>query len=144
MNKKKFIPCATIILSLLIILVPLVSLLAADDDMRGKLKIFAEGGAGYSEKTTETTFASILGMIVQALLGFLGILFVILIIYGGFLWMTAGGEEEQIKKAKKLITNSVIGLAIVLGAFILTYFIYQAIGGATLFTTPPPSEAPLP
>ena len=59
--------------------------------------------------------------IIKIALGFLGTLFLVLIIYAGFLWMTAGGEEEKAGKAKKLIFNGVIGLAIILAAYSITW-----------------------
>jgi cytochrome bd-type quinol oxidase subunit 2 len=54
------------------------------------------------------------GGIINVLLAFLGIVAVILFLYGGFLWMTAGGNEENVAKAKKIITATVIGLIIIL------------------------------
>lgn len=62
--------------------------------------------------------------VVQILLGFLGIVAVIIILYGGYLYMTSEGEPDKIDKAKKVIINAVIGLAIILSAFaIVTYVI---------------------
>ncbi|HDQ22387.1 MAG TPA: hypothetical protein ENN28_00235 [Candidatus Uhrbacteria bacterium] len=65
--------------------------------------------------------------IIQFLLGLVGIIFFILFLYGGFAWMTAGGSEEKIIKAKKIIINAVIGLAIVILAYSITYFIASAL-----------------
>ena len=70
--------------------------------------------------------AVIIGKIVGAALAFIGILFFILMIYGGFLWMTARGNEENVTKAKELIIAAVIGLVIVLAAYAITAYI----GGA--------------
>ena len=69
--------------------------------------------------------------IINIVLGFLGIIFLILIIYAGFKWMTAGGNEENVTAAKKLLTNSVIGLIIVLSAYILANFVINNILKAT-------------
>ncbi|RLC39033.1 hypothetical protein DRH27_00720 [Candidatus Falkowbacteria bacterium] len=66
-----------------------------------------------------------LGTVVGAGLAFIGVLFFILIIYGGLLWMTARGEEAQVKKAKDLIQAAVIGLIIVLAAYAITAYISQ-------------------
>lgn len=54
---------------------------------------------------------------------FIGLAVVLVIVYAGFMWMTAGGNEEQIKKAKKLMTNAILGLAVLVSAYIITYFI---------------------
>lgn len=75
--------------------------------------ISSSGGVGLLE-----TIAFIIG----AALTLVGALFLILIIYGGVLWMTAGGNEEQVKKAKKYIINATIGLIIVVIANVIVAF----------------------
>lgn len=64
-------------------------------------------------------------------LGFLGVIFILLIIYAGFLWMTAAGNEEKVEKAKKIISRAAIGLAIVLIALAVTYFVFGVILSGT-------------
>ncbi len=56
-------------------------------------------------------------------LTFLGIIFIIMIIYAGFLWMTSGGSEDKISKARKIIIRSIIGVAIILLAYAITIFV---------------------
>jgi hypothetical protein len=75
------------------------------------------------KKTDPKSLPETIGIIIGIVLSFLGIIFFILIIYGGFLWMTAHGNEEQIKKARNIIVNATIGLAIVLAAYAITAFI---------------------
>jgi hypothetical protein len=75
--------------------------------------------------------AFIIGNIIKYALGFLGTIFLILIMYGGFLWMTAAGNEQQIEKAKKILTSSVVGLVIVILAYALSLFIINVIISAT-------------
>jgi hypothetical protein len=60
--------------------------------------------------------------IIRVLLGFTAIVLVILNIYAGFTWMTAGGNEEAVTKAKTTIRNSTIGLVIVLSSYSITLF----------------------
>ena len=60
--------------------------------------------------------------IIQWVLGLIGLVAVVLILYGGFTWMTAGGNEEKVEKAKKIITGAVIGLVIVLIAWAIVIF----------------------
>ncbi len=78
-------------------------------------------------------FADRLGSFIQILLSFLGVVFLILIIYGGFLWMTARGNEQQVESAKKIITNSVIGTVIVMLAYAITWFVLWSAGESTGF-----------
>jgi len=80
---------------------------------------------------TSRSLAEIIGGLVQAALGLLGIVLLVLILYGGFLWMTAGGNEDQVGKAKKIITNAVVGLVIVMAAYAIASFAVDAISTAT-------------
>ncbi|MBI5765919.1 hypothetical protein HZA71_01685 [Candidatus Falkowbacteria bacterium] len=74
----------------------------------------------------ETPLKVIIARIVQIILGFLGILTVILIMYAGFIWMTAAGDERKIEKAKKILLDAIIGLIIILAAFIIVSFILRS------------------
>lgn len=76
--------------------------------------------AGVSGQTDIVAFAA---LVVQALLGLLGAIFVILIIYGGITWMTAMGAEDKVSKAKKIIINAVIGLIIVMISYSIAYLV---------------------
>lgn len=69
--------------------------------------------------------------IVKWALGLLGLVAVIVMLYGGFLWLTARGKEDQIDKAKRTIINGVIGLVIILIAWAIVLFIQRFITGAT-------------
>ena len=75
--------------------------------------------------------ATITGKIVGAGLSLLGIVFLTLMVYGGFLWMTARGDDKTVKKAKDTITHAVIGFAIVAGAYAITEFAITAITRST-------------
>lgn len=69
----------------------------------------------------------IIGQIVQGLLAFIGVIFGILIIYGGYLWMTARGNEEVVKKSFGIIKNAAIGFIITLGAYAIATFVVNNI-----------------
>ncbi|MDA3802407.1 MAG: hypothetical protein PF488_00720 [Patescibacteria group bacterium] len=77
-----------------------------------------------SENSLEDTISSIINLV----LSFLGIVFIILFIYAGANWMLAGGNEEKVGKSKKLIKQAVIGLIIVLVSYALSYFIINSLG----------------
>lgn len=72
-----------------------------------------------------------IGKIVRAVLGLLGVIAVVIILYGGYTYMTAGGNEEKITQAKKILINGVIGLAIILSALAITQFILSKLSEAT-------------
>lgn len=82
--------------------------------------------AGFSA-ADETSLARTVGKIVNVALSFLGIIFVILIILGGYQWMTAGGNEEQVSQAKSRIKNAIIGLILVVSAFAIWRLVDQYI-----------------
>ena len=55
--------------------------------------------------------------IINTALGFLGLIAVIIILLGGFKWMTAGGAEDKVSEAKKLLGAGIIGLVIIIAAW---------------------------
>lgn len=69
-----------------------------------------------------------IGDIIAAILGMLGTVFLVLTIYAGVLWMTASGEEAKIEKAKEILKAAIIGLAIVLSAYTITFFVGSRLG----------------
>ncbi|MFA6132103.1 MAG: hypothetical protein WC702_03545 [Patescibacteria group bacterium] len=80
-----------------------------------------EAGLGAGDLT------STIANLIRVGLGFLGIVAVVIILIGGFKWVTAGGEEEKVKKAKKYIFQGLIGLVIVLAAYAIATFALGAI-----------------
>ena len=78
-----------------------------------------------------TDIRLIVARIIRAALGLVGIVVLVLMLYGGFLWMTAGGNEEQISSAKKVLLNTAIGLAIILSAYAIASFVISRLVGAT-------------
>ncbi|MCF7820685.1 MAG: pilin [Candidatus Pacebacteria bacterium] len=73
----------------------------------------------------ETTVSAIAGTVVNAFLGILGIIFIILIILAGYKWMMASGNEEQVTKAKVQLKTAIIGLIVVLGSYAIWEFIFS-------------------
>jgi len=74
---------------------------------------------------------AVIGRIINIVLGFLGVVAVGLIIYAGVVWLTSGGDEEKISKAKTILKNSLIGLAIVLASWGIATFVISRLAGAT-------------
>ncbi len=73
--------------------------------------------------TTNGDVSSIVGIAINALLTLVGLFFLILMVYAGYLWMTARGEADQVEKSKKIIVGALIGLVIVLSAYAITVFV---------------------
>ncbi|MBI5733457.1 MAG: hypothetical protein HY973_00740 [Candidatus Kerfeldbacteria bacterium] len=85
----------------------------------------------------ETSPVRIAATVINVILGLVGVLAVVLIIYAGFAWMTAAGNEEKIKSAKKVLTGAVIGLLIIMASFIISSFIVRNVMEATKATKAP-------
>lgn len=75
-----------------------------------------------------TDIRTIIANIIRIALGFVGIIMVVLIMFGGYLYMTSGGNEEQISRAKAILKNATIGLAIILSAYSIVWFIMRLLG----------------
>jgi TRAP-type C4-dicarboxylate transport system permease small subunit len=86
-----------------------------------------KAGEELGQTADENTLPQKVGAVIKVITGILGILFVIFVVYAGIMWMTAGGDQGQVKKAKDYITNGVIGLIICLLAYALTTFIVDQI-----------------
>jgi len=69
--------------------------------------------------------------VINIILGFLGIIAVVLILVGGFMWMTAAGNDDKVATAKNVMIAGVIGLVIVLAAFGIAKFVISALMDAT-------------
>lgn len=89
------------------------------DTSAQKIPAFTEQVSNYNSNFLNTQVGSIIGLI----LSFIGVIFLVLMIYAGISWMTAAGNQEKVTKAKDLIINAIIGLIIVLAAYAITSFI---------------------
>ncbi|MFC1613613.1 pilin [Patescibacteria group bacterium] len=95
-------------------------------------KIVGESYNTYATGEGEYSLVDLIAKIVLVFISLLGIFFIILLIYAGYLWMTAGGNEDQVEKSKGMIKHAVIGLVIVLSAFAISWWILGKISGQTL------------
>lgn len=101
-----------------------------DEKLVGKSGLVASGD-----------LTSIISTLIQVFLGFLGVIFLALTLMAGFKWMTAQGNEEEVKKAQGSMKNSIMGLVIVLAAYAITYSVFKYLpfggsGSGSMTTTP--------
>lgn len=87
---------------------------------------FPTSFAGFSTQDLKKTIQNIISIIV----GFLGIITIIIILAGGFKWMTSGGNEDKIAESKKLISAGVVGLVVVLAAYAIASFVVSSLTAA--------------
>ena len=95
------------------------------------------GGTGGKGSTYDlsATPEQIIGRIIKYILQFTGIVFFILMVYAGFIWMTAQGDEKKIKEAQGTIKAAVIGILIVAMAYGITSYVLTNVSGAASNTT---------
>ena len=73
------------------------------------------------------------GAIIKTILGIVGMLALVMVIYGGFMWMTSGGKADQVKKGKDTLVWAVAGLALIFFSYVLVNFVITAMttGGSS-------------
>lgn len=79
----------------------------------------------------QKTLPQIVVGIINIVLGLLGIIALCIVLYGGFVYMTSGGNEEKVGQAKKILVNGLIGLTIIMSSWAITKFILAKLGEAT-------------
>lgn len=87
-------------------------------------------GAAQPAGYTEGDIGNITGQIINTALQLVGIIFLALMVYAGYLWMTAQGDESQIEKAKKIVTSAIIGLVLTMSAYAITALVTKKLGNA--------------
>jgi len=103
------------------------------------------GNQGQTQETNQTvtqaetralpTFSSliklerttVIGNIIKSLLGLTGTVTVIMMVYGGLLWMTAAGNEKAVSKAKQIILWTAIGLVLIFSSYTILNFLFSSL-----------------
>jgi len=88
-----------------------------------------EVGAKVGYNVSQREIDPIITAVISIVVGLLGVIFLALMIYGGYSWMTARGNEEAVKTAQRLIVGAVIGLLLVVAAYAITYYVLYRVGG---------------
>ena len=113
----------------LFLLTPFAALAASDTGLQ------ATAGAAYGS-TAPLDLPVLIGDIIKGALGLVGVTFLVLMVYAGYMWMIARGDESAVEKAKDTITRAIIGIVIVIAAYAITSFVINAfVPSATSTTT---------
>lgn len=99
--------------------------------LQGAASTASDAGIIESDTTAPKSIPVLIGEIVGVGLQFVGIAFLVLMIYGGITWMFARGNESEVQKAKDIIEASVFGLIIVLSAYAITAYVTSQLITAT-------------
>lgn len=94
-------------------------------DILETLKIF---GANMGLPDTDPRI--IFARLVRSAMGFVGIVMLLMILWSGLLFMTSGGDDDKVKRAKMTFFNAIIGLIIILSAYSIVAFVLQALSVA--------------
>ena len=70
---------------------------------------------------------TIVGGIINTAIGVMGVLLLVYVIYGGYLWMTAQGEKDKVDKARGVITNAIIGMIIISLSFAISSYVIEKV-----------------
>ena len=101
---------------------------SASEVIQGLENVVPTGGDESPNLKKITSFPKLAGQVLGVILSMVGVLFFGLMLYGGILWMTARGNEQQTDKALSTIKSAIIGLIIVLSSYILVEFVINAVG----------------
>ncbi len=74
------------------------------------------------------TIPTLIGRIINAVLGLVGSIALLMFIYGGITWMTAAGNKQNVEKGKNILMWAALGLAVIFLSYALVTFVIQAIG----------------
>ena len=118
---------------------PLANASILSPEVRSKINANTEqfnNSAGYD---SGTDLLGVIRTVIVAILSLLAVIFLVLLIYAGFKWMTAAGDSDDVKKAKATLKTAIIGLVIIFASYGLTYFVFNQM---TFFSgaTPTPNE----
>jgi len=90
-------------------------------------ELLISSGKSANYKTEGRELYMVLAVIIKTFLSLLGMFFMALSIYAGFIWMNAKGDTTRVTKAKDILQHALIGIAIVFGAYAITYFVVSMI-----------------
>ncbi|KKU31781.1 MAG: hypothetical protein UX45_C0025G0013 [Candidatus Uhrbacteria bacterium GW2011_GWF2_46_218] len=114
----------------------LVSPALAQTSSSVDLEAFAQQ-AGFA---TGVDITIVIARLIRTFISILGIIAVVFILYGGWMWITSKGEQDKLRKAQQVIINAVIGLVLVLSAFAIAQFVLNALSDATDDPYYPPTD----
>ena len=123
---KKKLKAVAILLTLSALLVLPYLVFAQSNTSTSPLNKLSAVSSGAYQAADEYTLASLLGRIASAFLSILAIIFIILIILGGYSWLTAAGNEQKVEKARNTMTRAIIGLLIILCSWAIWIFVLSS------------------
>lgn len=114
----------------LLLAICLLILIRAPVFAQGAKQLLEEAGHEvYSEERRGEKLEPFAARVIRGVLTLVGTIFLLMTIYGGFLWMDARGDESKAKKARDIIVMAVIGLTVTFASYALAFFVFQRLVG---------------
>ena len=129
--KKIILPVLFVVFVLASMASPVLAQDCTDFSMNGLLTCVA-GGSGWNISGADNpgkALSQAVGSIIMAFLSLLGVIFLILMVWGGYTWMLARGNEEKVEKAREIIADAILGIMVILFSALITWFIISRVGG---------------
>lgn len=85
--------------------------------------------SGFGDKAQ--TLEVVAGNVIKTVIGLTGLIFIVITVYAGVLYLTAFGDADKVKKAKGMLIQGAIGIIIIIGAYAISTFVLTQLGTAT-------------
>lgn len=76
---------------------------------------------------TEYSIPKLVGKTLRGFMGILGVIAMVIFIYGGFLWMISLGDETRVKKGRETMIWAGMGLIAIVGSYVVIQFILDTV-----------------
>lgn len=74
---------------------------------------------------------ALIGKVIKAIMGIVGSIALVMFIYGGFVWMMAGGNSQAVDKGKSILMWAAVGLIVIFSSYALVQFVFKDFLGVT-------------
>ena len=116
---------------LALVILPGLAVAATDSTGLNQVQSGLSQTAGDTGLKTSGDLPTIIGRFVNYMFAVVGVIFMTVTLIGGYFWMTAGGNEEKIGKAKGFIMNGFNGMIVIFLSYALVYTILAALKTAS-------------
>jgi len=132
-NKKTNIVIILILISFLAVNFCFAALL--NDETKQKVENQSKVAGFYGYDTSGSDIFGLIQIVINAFLSLIGVILLAYILYAGYNWMTAQGEEEKVTKAKDTLKRAIVGVIIIVAAYAISIFVMSRLESGTLKTS---------
>lgn len=103
-----------------------------DDTTKGLIENQAETSRSYGGYDSSGNIFSLIQIVINAFLSLIGVMLLAYMLYAGYNWLTARGEEEKVTKAKDTLRRAIIGVIIIVAAYAISIFVMSRLEAGIL------------